>query len=231
MRHPGVIGATELVGSITNQPMITRTDIFTLEPNATFLRPFPAPAPRYPEPLGSILSNVIAATATYDTIIDPTALTEEGAEVRGKWAQAQDALVELLAEEDRPGDFVRRAALGRLLFDYAGEELRTGRRVDLQAIQSWLTQAADEVTTMPYLGRLWRLMFMRLRNGAPWSGNDLVDIHNLSAAAGYADVVAGEKRTIGELRSAKPVTIGARLATSLEEAAAAVAQLLARRRA
>jgi hypothetical protein len=37
--------------------------------------------------------------------------------------------------------------------------------------------------------------------------------------AGYATVVSGEKRTIGDLRSAKQVTHGAYLATRLAEAA------------
>ena len=70
----------------------------------------------------------------------------------------------------------------------------------------------------PISGGRWRLMFARLRNGSPWSAGDLVDIHNLAAAAGYADIVAGEKRTVGDLRVAKRVTVGARLATSLAEA-------------
>jgi hypothetical protein len=208
MRHPGVVGASELVATVNREPSADHTGVFTLEPNSTFLRPFPPPAPRYPEPLGSILSNVIAVTATYDTVIDPSALIDEGAEARRRWAHAQDALVELFSKDALSRDQVHRAALARLLVDYGAQELQNEKRVGLQAIQSWLPRAAEDVAGMPYLGRLWRVMFARLRNGSPWSENDLVDIHNLSAAAGYADVAAGEKRTIADLRVAKPVARG-----------------------
>lgn len=224
MRHPGVIGGTELVGAVTHQLPTDRAEIFTLKPNATFLRPFPPPAPRYPEPLGSTISNVIAASATYDAVIDPSGFPDEGVDARRQWAAAQDALVELFAEKAASRDLVHRAALGRLLLDYASDELQNGKRIGLAAFKSWLPNAAHEVTQMPYLGRLWRVMFTRLRNGSKWSDNDLIDIHNLSAAAGYADVIAGEKRTISDLRLAKPVTAGARLGTTLEEAVGAIEQ-------
>jgi hypothetical protein len=156
MRHPGVVGVSELIHAVSDQPAITRSEIFTLQPNATFLRPFAAPKPRYPEPFGSMISNVIAATATYDAMVDPSALTDEGAEVRQRWAAAQDALVELFAKDEASKERVHRAALGRLLVDYAGDELQNGRRIDLHAIQSWLPRATNDVTEMPYLGRLWR---------------------------------------------------------------------------
>jgi hypothetical protein len=72
---------------------------------------------------------------------------------------------------------------------------------------------------MPYLSRVSQVHFARLRNRSAWYPNDLLDIHNLSAAAGYAHIVVGEKRTIGDLRTVKNVPPGAELVTSLAEAA------------
>jgi hypothetical protein len=54
--------------------------------------------------------------------------------------------------------------------------------------------------------------------GQRWEANDLVDIMFLCCAAGYADVVVGERRTIGYLRQARHPPPHARTATILREA-------------
>jgi hypothetical protein len=59
----------------------------------------------------------------------------------------------------------------------------------------------------------------RLRSGAAsWKGNDLLDLNFLCCAAGYVNVVVGERRTIGDMRTARAVPEGAALACSLSEA-------------
>lgn len=228
MRHPGMIGIRELSSALTGSAPPTAASIFTLQPNAVFLQDFPPPESKYPEPLGSVMSQVIAASGTYDAVIESPIPDEGSAATLQRWVAAQDELVKMLADDKASPDFVRRVALGRLLADY-GEQgiLRSGPGLGPEifggdSLTKWLLRAADEIAQMPYLGRLWRLTYARLRNGAPWKPGDLADIHNLAAAAGYATVVAGEKRTIGDLRSAKEVTPGAYLATSLTEAVAAV---------
>jgi hypothetical protein len=55
------------------------------------------------------------------------------------------------------------------------------------------------------------------------------DIVNLSAAAGYATVVAGERRTISDLRTAERVPPGPQVATDLDEALRAVLRAMLRR--
>jgi hypothetical protein len=228
MRHPGMIGIRELSSALTGSAAPTPASIFTLQPNAVFLQDFPPPESKYPEPLGSVMSQVIAASGTYDAVIESPIPDEGSAAIVQRWVAAQDEVVKMLADDKASPDFVRRVALGRLLADY-GEQgiLRSGPGLGPEvfggdALTRWLPRAADEIAQMPYLGRLWRLTYARLRNGAPWKPGDLADIHNLAAAAGYATVVAGEKRTIGDLRSAKQVTPGAYLATNLTEAVAAV---------
>lgn len=233
MRHPGMIGLREFSSSLTDGATLTQTDVFTLRPNATFLQDFPPPEPKYPEPLGSVMSQVIAASGTYDAVIESPIPDEGSAAVLQRWVAAQDEVVAMLKKDEASPDFVRRVALGRLLADY-GEQgiLRSGPGLGPDvfgpdSLKEWLPRAAIEITTMPFLGRFWHLTYARLRNGAPWKPSDLADINNLGAAAGYATVVAGEKRTIGDLRTAKQVTPGAHLATSLTEVVVGVLRAVA----
>jgi hypothetical protein len=232
MRHPGMIGVRELSSSLAGGPIPSQADVFTLQPNATFLQDFPPPEPKYPEPLGSVMSQVVAASGTYDAVIESPIPDEGSAAVLQRWVTAHDELVKMLKDDKASPDFVHRLALGRLLAEYAEQGLlRSGPGLGPDvfgpdSLQGWLPRAAEEVTEMPYLGRFWHLNYARLRNGAPWKPSDLVDIHNLAAAAGYATVVAGERRTIGDLRTAKRVTPGAHLAASLPEAVVGVLRAL-----
>ena len=91
----------------------------------------------------------------------------------------------------------------------------------LERVTAWLQRADADVAAMPYLSRYRAVVFARLRNvGGISSGNDLTDLNYLCCAAGYADVVVGENRTIGDLRTAPGVPAGAELATTLAEAVA-----------
>lgn len=223
MLHPGMIGLREFSSSLTDGSTLTQTDVFTLRPNAIFLQDFPPPEPTYPEPLGSVMSQVIAASGTYDAVIESPIPDEGSAAALQRWVAAQDQVVKMLEKDEASPDFVRRVALARLLADYSEQGiLRSGPGLGPDvfgpdSLKEWLPRAAAEIGDMPYLGRFWHLTYARLRNGAPWKPGDLADIHNLAAAAGYATVVVGEKRTIGDLRTAKKVTPGAYLATSLTE--------------
>lgn len=73
---------------------------------------------------------------------------------------------------------------------------------------------------MPYVGRLGEVLYLRLRNAdEKWEANDLNDMNSLCAAAGYADVTVGEKKTIEYLRRVEPrVCPGSQLCRQLSEA-------------
>ena len=48
---------------------------------------------------------------------------------------------------------------------------------------------------LPYLGRAREVTHYRLMNAQDaWEANDLDDLHHLACAAGYADIVVGEKK-------------------------------------
>ena len=92
-----------------------------------------------------------------------------------------------------------------------------------QTVEEWIQRGNNELDAMPYLGRYKAVVFARLRNPTgTWTANDLIDVQFLCCAAGYVDVVVGEKRTIGDLRTARGVPDGARLATTLAEAVALI---------
>jgi len=77
----------------------------------------------------------------------------------------------------------------------------------------------DPIARMPFLAQMRQMLFARLRNHTQrWEANDLIDILFLCCAAGYADVVVGERQAIGYLRQARTPRPRARLATTLQEA-------------
>jgi hypothetical protein len=56
---------------------------------------------------------------------------------------------------------------------------------------------------MPYTGRLFEVTYERLRNYQDkWQQNDFIDMHFLCLAAGYADIVVGERKMSELIRRA-----------------------------
>lgn len=65
-----------------------------------------------------------------------------------------------------------------------------------------------EILRMPYTGRLLELTYERFRNPEDkWKPSDLIDMQFLCLAAGYADIVVGERKMselIGRANSRLP---------------------------
>lgn len=80
---------------------------------------------------------------------------------------------------------------------------------------------------MPYVGRLHEVLYHRLRNADDkWERNDLIDMNFLCCAAGYADIVVGEKQTSEYLRRAASISApGAAVCRTLPEAVEALRRL------
>lgn len=120
------------------------------------------------------------------------------------------------------GDGVRIAATGWLL-DLITPDLAVAAaslKLTTAQFEQWLHDDADQsVGSMPHLGRLYEIVTERLRNSdGRWESNDLNDLMYLSAAAGYADVVVGEKKTAGQLVRIPANTSGARVYRRLADA-------------
>jgi hypothetical protein len=223
MRHPVNIGRDELAAALGLGQDVQTGGVYTLAPNAAFVR-FPAPNADYPEPLRSVMPAVIAVSGTYDAVIDASPAKDEGAEdAQAAWVEDHEELVALFEADGASRNEIRRAAIGRQLVAAAEHLMRESnldpRNVGAWLPATWLANVERHFATMPYLSRVSQVHFARLRNRSAWHPNDLLDIHNLSAAAGYAHIVVGEKRTIGDLRTVKNVPPGAELVTSLAEAA------------
>lgn len=227
MRHPMNIGRDELaanLGLIDGAP--ETAGVYTLEPNASFVRFPPPETSEYPEPLRSIMPAVIAVSGTYDAVVGHTPAPDAGGdEARAAWVADHEHLIGLLAADGASPDMVRRTALARQLLEI-GTHLVHESRVDVDTLRSlmtpaWFATLDEAMATMPYVSRLSHVYFARLRNMSPWTANDLNDIHFLSAAAGYAHVLVGERRTIGDLRGTRSMQSGAELATSLVDAVTA----------
>ena len=219
MRHPVNIGRLELGAAlgIANQP--GNGAMFTLEPNAAFVR-FPAPAPDYPEPLRSIMPAVIATSGIYDAVLEGESAEDVGSrEAREAWVREHHELIAMLEADGASRETIKRTAVARQIVS-VGEHLMREAKLDSRKVAaewlpaSWLADVEAHVSEMPYLSRVSQVHFARLRNRSRWRSNDFLDIHFLSAGAAYASIVAGEKRTIGDLRTARDVPPGAQL-TSL----------------
>ena len=80
---------------------------------------------------------------------------------------------------------------------------------------------------MPYVGRLHEVLYHRLRNADDrWERKDLIDMNFLCCAAGYADIVVGEKQTSEYLRRATSRCVpGAVVCRRLPEAVEALRRL------
>lgn len=181
--------------------------------------------------LEQLASPVPAVLGLYDAIIDEEAIPDDDGVARVAaegWARGLEELAAMLRGADEPADVVRRAAGARMLVDMIDDIVRVAGLVGItpEAVIDRLTTTGDPVARMPFLAQMRQMLFARLRNaGQSWEANDLVDIMFLCCAAGYADLVVGERGAVGYLRQARQPMPRAWLATSLQEAVGAIKAL------
>ena len=174
--------------------------------------------------LEQLASAMPAVLGLYEAVIDEEAIPDEGgvAEAAAEsWARKFAELAVKLKEAEEPIEMVRRVAYGNLLVDMMDDIVRVARAAQISpgTVIDRLAADDDPVASMPFLGQMRQMLFARLRNvGQRWESNDLIDIVFLCCAAGYADLVVGERRAIGYLRQARRPASRAKLATSLQEA-------------
>lgn len=168
--------------------------------------------------MAAALPRLVNVSTVYDVIVDRDAVPDEGGRAAAeRWAQKHADLAADLADAGASREQVRSAAHGAVLADLAEEIMALA---PIERFKAWLERADADVSAMPFLSRYRAVIFARLRAGGTWSRNDLNDLIYLCCAAGYADVVVGENRTIGDLRTARGVPEGGALATTLAEAVA-----------
>jgi len=199
MRNPLRVRQEELAAALAGREPVARA-VFTLDPDVMFGKPSSqstAPAD-FSEPMRVLhqrLTNIsaIAAAMIEDEPEDPA----EARQLAAQWADSHEAIARRLGEDGASAREVRRATFMALVADLSDEiaeaALTSGQAPE--SLERWIDgDAQGDFARMPYLGQLHDVLFRRVRNvGENWRGNDLTDAHFLSCAAGYADVVVGEK--------------------------------------
>lgn len=176
-----------------------------------------------PAPFGEISAEMTNVLGLYDSMIDAEAIEDEGgaaAAAAAGWARAHAELADRLRAAGADRHVVWQVVHTRLLLDLAGELAQASMSLELvpDEVIERLSGAGDPIGDMPFLARMRQLLFARVRNiGQRWEGNDLVDSIFLSCAAGYADIVIGERSAVGYLRQGRDLPTGAQLGTTLAE--------------
>jgi hypothetical protein len=141
-----------------------------------------------------------AVSALFASMVDDErADPAPGREAAARWASDYEKLALALRSRRSSAEKTRIAATARLLADLRDElvPLAHAAGLDEGAFEQWIKVTfPSEVSTMPFLGHFIELLYERLRNADDkWEGNDLVDMHYLASATGYANVVVGERKT------------------------------------
>ena len=179
------------------------------------------PDRRLPPPFDTLGRDLSAALSVAEVLIDPARVPDEGDLARVEaWAVDHARFAKWMGDEGLGPERARRAVLGKLLVDLTPEVIRLSQitGLDPREIVDRYLGADDPIARMPSISRVRGVLYGRLRNdGQRWEGNDLLDIVNLACAAGYANVVIGERQNISYLRQAGTVPPGASLVTTLVE--------------
>jgi hypothetical protein len=188
-----------------------------------------------PSTLEDATSRIATLLALHDTLFEPDS-DRAGDDVIKSWAATHNDLAASLHATKARRDDIRVGSLALVLGDLHSEIAEAAHDSGMSSpdLESWVRDSGPEgaleqsLRSMPYLSRLRLITQRRLTNpGDLWESNDLNDLHFLATAAGYADVVVGEKRHSAYLDEvAKGVTPGAVVVRNLETAVPIIDGLL-----
>ncbi len=190
-----------------------------------------APADFLPE-LARLHARTVEVLAVYHTLVEDCGTPESplGEELTRRWADGNHQAATWARGQVMSRQQVDQFATELLLVDHAADiaEAAARRGLSQDEFHSWLSVSDRKLRSLPMLSRFRQLLFLRLRNAHEnWHPNDLVDMLYLCAAAGYADVVVGERRMADYLsRASASVPPGAVVARKLPEAVAHIERLL-----
>jgi hypothetical protein len=199
MRSPLAVRRRELAAAISRrEPRCEH--VFTLEPDVVFDESTPTAAPTdFPPVWQEMHRRVVSATANVAAMLeedDPAA--DPGAVERERWVSEYRAHARRVQQQKLSPQDVRRIAHATLLTDLFEETRKAAllANADDGALAAWITErSAADYERAPQLRTLEEVLYHRLRNPDDhWQGNDLLDMHFLSCAAGYADIVVAERK-------------------------------------
>lgn len=224
MRHPLDMRRIELRACLSGEPAVV-ADVFA--PGADSAFAFDASttgAMDLPDWLSEVASHVPRILGLYEVLVEPAPIKEHGElaeQLAASWAAAFAELSARLAADRASREQAWRAVHATMLIDMHDDVIAAASDVAMSPEEAVTRLCAtdDPLARAPYLARLRAWLFARVRNTQQrWESNDLVDGMYLCCAAGYADLVAGERNAIGYLRQIRDVPAGgALLVTSLSD--------------
>lgn len=189
--------------------LVTREDAITLAPEAILdVDPNRTLGQELGPELAGLLQRQVWATVLVSLLVDPDPDGDEGREPATRWAQSFAPLANSMRSnakaKARSRDLTRIRFCSDLGADLPAAASESG--ITPEQFGDWLQDDAEAaISATPGLGRLREVLHLRLSNADDtWESNDLNDWLHLSYAAGYCDLVLGEKKTINYLRRSAP---------------------------
>ena len=213
-------------------------DVFTLIPEAVWSdqRNSGREAPEeddLPEELQGLVARLTWAIALTEVLLDREAeVSVPGLDMAERWAASFHGLARHMRSNPRAKAYARDLTRTRFISDMEEDLARAAIAGGLTAEQfgNWLKNDAESAfRALPAIGRIREIVHMRLANSDDkWERNDLNDLLHLGSAAGYADVLIGERKTCNYLRRAeRKVPAGAQVFHRMVEALPAIGAKLA----
>lgn len=189
--------------------LVTREDAITLAPEAILdVDPNRTLGQELGPELAGLLQRQVWATVLVSLLVDPDPDGDEGRESATRWAQSFAPLANSMRSnakaKARSRDLTRIRFFSDLGADLPAAASESG--ITPEQFRDWLQDDAEAaISATPGLGRLREVLHLRLSNADDtWESNDLNDWLHLSYAAGYCDLVLGEKKAINYLRRSAP---------------------------
>jgi hypothetical protein len=227
MRNPLAVRRAELSAAMRCEAPLA-ADVITLAPDVVFASGAGGPvAPSdFGESWRSLYQRIVSISAIYAVMIeDEREDLPQARDLAARWAGVHDQLARHFRADQASKDEIEAISFQFLLADLQDEIVRAAQQAGITPARyvAWLEQSAENaIAQMPHLGRLRHLVLLKLRNAdEKWEPNDLADTHFLTCAAGYADLVVGERKHINLLRrTMREVPDGAQLERTLVNAVA-----------
>ncbi|MFN8194116.1 MAG: hypothetical protein U0R80_07525 [Nocardioidaceae bacterium] len=213
-------------------PPLVKQDVITLVPEAILDK---TPDRTIGQELGPEVAGLIQrqvwATVLVSLLLDPEPDEDAGREPATRWAMSFAPLANHMRTNPKAKAWSRDLTRMRFFSDLGTDLPAAASESGMSPEQfgDWLLHDAEAaILATPGLGRLREVLHLRLSNADDkWEPNDLNDWLHLSYAAGYCDLVLGEKKTINYLNRAAPtVAPGAVLHRRASEAIADLTSLL-----
>lgn len=161
-----------------------------------------------PEELRGLVARLSWATALTEVLLDTDPeVSVPGLEAAEGWARSFQELADHMRSNPHAKAYLRDLTRTRFISDMPDDLAIAAAAGGLspQQLEAWLKDDAErDFHLLPALGRIREIVHLRLANSDDkWERNDLNDLLHLGSAAGYADVLVGERKTCNYLRRAE----------------------------